>query len=151
MERTLCLIKPDGVHRAIIGEIITRIERKGLQIVGMKMLVVSQELATVHYAEHQGKPFYQKLIDHITSGPIVALCVRGHRAVGVLRSIVGKTDPAEAATGTIRGDFGLCKGRNVVHASDSVNAGEREINLFFSQDDIVIFEPTLLPWIFRED
>ncbi|KAF0195506.1 MAG: nucleoside-diphosphate kinase [Bacillota bacterium] len=151
MERTLCLIKPDGVQRYLIGEVINRIERKGLQIVGLKMLVLSPELAAQHYAEHVSKPFYSKLVEYITSGPIVALCVQGHRSVTVLRSILGKTDPAEAAPGTIRGDLGLTKGRNIVHASDSVEAAEKEIRLYFNNSELISSKLALLDWIFRED
>lgn len=151
MERTLCLVKPDGVQRHLIGEVINRLERKGLQIVGLKMLLVSPELAGQHYAEHSGKPFYPKLIEYITSGPVVAMCIEGHRAVTVLRSLLGKTDPAEAAPGTIRGDFGLCKGRNLVHASDSCDAAKKEISLFFTECELVVYNPALNPWIFRED
>ncbi|MBT9176179.1 MAG: Nucleoside diphosphate kinase [Firmicutes bacterium] len=151
MERTLCLIKPDAVQRGLMGAVVSRVERKGLQIVGLRMLKASRELAAIHYAEHQGKAFYPKLIDYITSGPIVALCVQGHRAVSVLRAIVGKTDPAEAVSGTIRGDFGMCKGRNVIHASDSVDAAKREIELYFGQDELIDFDWTIYEWVYRED
>ena len=151
MERTLCLVKPDGVHRHLIGEVISRVERKGLQIVGLKLLNVSSDLAAEHYAEHSAKPFYPQLIEYITSGPVVAMCVEGSRAVQILRSLLGKTDPAEAALGTIRGDFGLCKGRNIAHASDSVAAAEREINLYFHADELVSTKMALCDWIFRED
>lgn len=151
MERTFCLIKPDGVHRGLIGEVITRLENKGLQLIGVKMLVVNPQLAALHYAEHEGKVFYPQLLEYITAGPVVAMCVRGHRAVSVLRSLVGKTDPAEAAGGTIRGDYGLCKGRNIVHASDSLAAAEREIALYFASEELVDCEQALLPWIYRED
>lgn len=151
MERTLCLIKPDAVQRGLVGELIARLERKGLQIIGIKMLRLSRELAALHYAEHQGKAFYPKLIEGIVSGPIVALCVQGYRAVSVLRSIVGKTDPAEAATGTVRGDFGLCKGRNLVHAADGIEAAKREIALYFSENEVIDFNWALYEWIYRED
>lgn len=151
MERTLCLIKPDGVQRGLIGEVIKRIERKGLTVCGLKMVKVSDSLAAEHYAEHNGKPFYPKLIEYITSGPVVALCVTGHRSITVLRTIVGKTDPAEAAPGTMRGDFGLCKGRNLVHASDSAAAAEREIALFFAPEELYATDMALSQWIFRED
>lgn len=151
MERTLCLVKPDGVHRQLIGEVINRIERKGLQIVGLKLVSVSLNLAAEHYAEHRSKPFYPQLIEYITSGPVVAICVEGHRSVSILRSLLGKTDPAEAAIGTIRGDFGLCKGRNIAHASDSVTAAGREINLYFNAVELVSTKTALYDWIFRED
>jgi nucleoside-diphosphate kinase len=145
------MVKPDGVQRGLIGEVIARIERKGLQVVGMKLLTVTPELAALHYAEHEGKVFYPKLIEYITAGPVVALVVEGHRAVGVLRSLVGKTDPAEAQTGTIRGDFGLCKGRNLVHAADSIDAAKREIALYFAADDLVTYDQALLAWVHRDD
>jgi nucleoside-diphosphate kinase len=145
------LIKPDGVQRQLIGEVLGRIERKGLQIVGLKMLVVSPELAAEHYAEHVNKSFYPKLIEYITSGPIIAICLQGHRCVTVMRTILGKTDPAEALPGTIRGDLGLSKGRNIVHASDSVAAAEREINLYFQAAELVSSKMALYDWIFRED
>jgi len=151
MERTLCLIKPDAVHRGLMGEVISRIERKGLQIVAMKLLTVSPALAARHYAEHEGKHFYVKLVEHITGGPVVALCVRGHRAVSVLRSLVGKTDPADASTGTIRGDFGLCKGRNLVHAADSLEAAAREVALYFTPEELASYEHALLEWVHRDD
>jgi len=151
VERTLCLVKPDGVHRRLIGEVIGRIERKGLQIVGLKLLKVTPELAAEHYAEHSAKPFYPQLIEYITSGPVVAMCVEGSRSVAILRSLLGKTDPAEASLGTIRGDFGLCKGRNIAHASDSVTAAEREINLYFNAAELVSMKLALYDWIFRED
>jgi len=151
MERTLCLIKPDAVQRGLMGEVISRIERKGFQVVGMKLLTVTPELAALHYAEHEGKHFYVKLVEYITSGPVVALCVQGHRAVGVLRSLIGKTDPAEAQTGTIRGDFGLSKGRNLVHAADSPEAAAREIALYFAPEELTSREQALLAWIYRDD
>lgn len=151
MEKTLCVIKPDGVERQLIGEIISRIERKGLQISGLKLFSVSREQAAEHYKEHLDKPFYKKLVEYITSGPVVAMCVEGHRAISVLRTIVGKTDPVEALPGTIRGDFGLCKGRNLVHASDSQAAAERELKLYFSKAEIITHSPTILPWVYRED
>ena len=151
MERTLCLIKPDAVQRGLMGEVISRVERKGLQVVGMKLLTVSPELAALHYAEHEGKHFYGKLVEYITSGPVVALCVQGHRAVGVLRSLIGKTDPAEAQTGTIRGDFGLTKGRNLVHAADSPEAAAREIALYFTPEELASYEQALLAWVYRDD
>ncbi|WAJ43710.1 nucleoside-diphosphate kinase [Mycobacterium sp. Aquia_216] len=131
-ERTLVLIKPDGVERRLIGEIISRIERKGLAIVALELRNVSTELATQHYAEHEGKSFFESLLDFITSGPVVAAIVEGPRAIAAFRQIAGGTDPVEKATpGTIRGDFGLETQLNLVHGSDSIDSAKREIALWF--------------------
>lgn len=131
-ERTLVLIKPDGVERRLIGEIIGRIERKGLTIVALELRSVSKELATQHYAEHEGKPFFASLLDFITSGQVVAAIVEGPRAIAAFRQIAGGTDPVEKATpGTIRGDFGLETQLNLVHGSDSIDSAKREIALWF--------------------
>ncbi|MBS3872895.1 MAG: nucleoside-diphosphate kinase [Firmicutes bacterium] len=151
MERTLCLVKPDGVQRGLMGEVISRFERKGLQIVGVKMQRISAELAAKHYAAHLEKPFYPTLVEHITSGPVLALAVEGHRAVEVVRSLIGKTDPAAAMTGTIRGDFGLTMSRNIVHAADSVEAAAYEIALYFTPAELLTYDQALHNWIFRED
>ncbi|WP_025737244.1 nucleoside-diphosphate kinase [Mycobacterium genavense] len=131
-ERTLVLIKPDGVQRRLIGEVISRIERKGLAIVALELRSVSKELATQHYAEHEGKPFFESLLDFITSGPVVAATVEGPRAIAAFRQLAGGTDPVEKAVpGTIRGDFGLETQLNLVHGSDSVDSAKREIALWF--------------------
>jgi nucleoside-diphosphate kinase len=131
-ERTLVLIKPDGVERRLIGEIISRIERKGLVVAALELRSVSKELATQHYAEHEGKPFFESLLDFITSGPVVAAIVQGPRAIAAFRQIAGGTDPVEKATpGTIRGDFGLETQLNLVHGSDSTDSAKREIALWF--------------------
>ncbi|MGA9489864.1 MAG: nucleoside-diphosphate kinase [Mycobacterium sp.] len=134
-ERTLLLIKPDGVERRLVGEIIGRIERKGLVVSALELRIVSDELARQHYAEHDGKPFFGSLLEFITSGPLVAAVVEGPRAVTALRQLVGGTDPVEKATpGTIRGDFGLETQFNLVHGSDSPESAEREIGLWFGKD-----------------
>jgi nucleoside-diphosphate kinase len=131
-ERTLVLIKPDGVERQLIGEIIVRIERKGLTITALELRNVSQELAGQHYAEHEGKPFFDSLLEFITSGPVVAAIVEGPRAIAAFRQLAGGTDPVEQATpGTIRGDFGLDMQFNLVHGSDSADSAKREIALWF--------------------
>jgi nucleoside-diphosphate kinase len=133
-ERTLLLIKPDGVERRLVGEIISRIERKGLTVAALEMRIVSDELASQHYAEHDGKPFFASLLEFITSGPLVAAIVEGPRAVAAVRQLAGGTDPVEKATpGTIRGDFGLETQFNLVHGSDSPESAEREIALWFAQ------------------
>jgi nucleoside-diphosphate kinase len=133
-ERTLLLIKPDGVERRLVGEIISRIERKGLTVAALELRIVSDELASQHYAEHDGKPFFASLLEFITSGPLVAAIVEGPRAVAAVRQLAGGTDPVEKATpGTIRGDFGLETQFNLVHGSDSPESAEREIALWFAQ------------------
>jgi nucleoside-diphosphate kinase len=133
-ERTLLLIKPDGVERRLIGEIIGRIERKGLTVSALELRIVSDELARQHYAEHDGKPFFGSLLEFITSGPLVAAIIEGPRAVTALRQLVGGTDPVDkAAPGTIRGDFGLETQFNLVHGSDSLESAEREIGLWFDK------------------
>ncbi|HEX4558348.1 MAG TPA: nucleoside-diphosphate kinase [Mycobacterium sp.] len=130
-ERTLVLIKPDGVERRLIGEIISRIERKGLAIVALELRQIDEELAGQHYAEHEGKPFFESLLQFITSGPVVAAIVEGPRAISAVRQLAGGTDPVEAAPGTIRGDFGLETQFNLVHGSDSADSAKREIALWF--------------------
>lgn len=132
-EKTFTMIKPNGVADRHIGEIITRIERSGLTIERMEMLTITPELAAKHYAEHQGKPFYDGLIEFITSGPVVAMVVSGESAITKMRSLMGPTDPVKAAPGTIRGDFGLTTRQNVIHGSDSPESAAREIKLFFGE------------------
>ena len=131
-ERTLVLVKPDGVARALVGEVISRIERKGLTLAALELRTVSEETAKAHYAEHAERPFFASLIEFITSGPVVAMIVQGERAIPAFRQLAGGTDPVEKATpGTIRGDFGLETQLNLVHGSDSVESAEREIGLWF--------------------
>ncbi len=149
MERTFVMIKPDGVQRRLIGEIISRLEKKGLKIVAMKMLNISKDLAERHYAEHKEKPFFQSLVDYITSGPVVAMVVEGKNAVKVVRTLVGATNPQEALPGTIRGDFGMDIGRNVIHASDSLESAEREISLFFKPEEIVEYKRIDEDWLYE--
>jgi len=149
VERTFVMVKPDGVQRGLVGEIISRLERKGLKIVAMKMLRISKELAQEHYAEHRAKPFFSSLVGYITSAPVVAMVVEGKNAVKVVRKLVGATNPSEAEPGTIRGDFGLDLGRNVVHASDSVMSADREIRLFFREEEILDYERESDVWIYE--
>ena len=130
-ERTLVLIKPDGVRRGLAGEVLSRIERKGLRIVAMDLRIVGKDLAETHYAEHTDKPFYGSLVDFITSGPLVALVAEGPRAIEAFRALAGATDPVKAAPGTIRGDYALEVQDNIVHGSDSPDSAEREIKIFF--------------------
>ena len=147
MQRTLVLVKPDGVQRGLIGPILARLERRGLKLVAMKMMRISRELAGRHYAEHQGKPFYDGLIAFITSGPVVAMIWEGREAVTVVRSVMGSTDPLKAAPGTIRGDLALDLGMNLIHGSDSVDRAESEMALFFSADELHDYERTADRWI----
>ncbi len=147
MERTLVLLKPDAVQRRLVGRVISRIEEKGLKIVGLKMLRVSPELAERHYAEHQGKPFYRELVSFITSAPVVAMVVEGPRAVEVVRKMMGKTNPLEAEPGTIRGDFGLCVTMNLIHGSDSPASAAREIAFFFRADELCTYTMPDAPWL----
>jgi nucleoside-diphosphate kinase len=130
-ERTLVLVKPDGVRRGLIGEVLSRIERKGLQIMAMDMRTLDVETAATHYAEHTGKPFFGPLVDFITSGPLIAMVVEGNRAIEAFRSLAGATDPVRASPGTIRGDYSLIVQSNIVHGSDGPDAAEREIKIFF--------------------
>lgn len=131
MDRTLVLVKPDAYQRGLTGEIIMRFERKGLRLCALKRMQLSREIAEAHYAEHHGKPFYEPLVDFITSGPLVALVLEGREAVSLVRAMVGATDPLKAAPGSIRGDLGIETKRNLVHASDSPESAEREISIFF--------------------
>jgi len=149
MERTFLMIKPDGVQRGLIGEIIKRIECKGLKIVAMKMMRVSRELAEKHYEEHRGKPFYESLVSYITSSPVVAMVLEGKNAVQVVRRMIGATDPFEASPGTIRGDFGMEIGRNVVHAADSHKSAEKEISLYFSEEEILEYRRIDEEWLYE--
>jgi nucleoside-diphosphate kinase len=139
VERTLVVVKPDGVRRGLVGEIVGRFERKGLKLVAVRMLRLPPELAQRHYAEHDGKPFYPSLIQHITSGPVVALAVEGRSAVSVARLLTGATNPQQAAPGTVRGDLALGITPNLVHASDSLESAARELALYFASDDFLAY------------
>ena len=147
MERTLIIIKPDGVERALIGPIITRFEQRGLKIIGMKMVQVSDELARRHYAIHEGKPFFEPLIEYITSAPVVVMALAGPQAIQAARNTIGATKPVEATAGSIRGDFGMMVGRNLVHGSDSPENGEAEINLWFADEELISYERAIDRWI----
>lgn len=149
MERTLIIIKPDAVQRALIGEIIRRFEVRGLRIVGMKFIQMSRDLASTHYAIHQGKSFYEPLIDYITSGPVVVMALEGENAVEIARKTIGATKPVEAEAGTIRGDFGMQVGRNLVHGSDAVETGVEEVARFFDDAELVSWTRDTDRWIFE--
>ena len=131
MDRTLILVKPDAFARNLTGEILARFERKGLRIVALKHMQMDRDLASQHYAEHEGKPFFGELVEFITSGPIVAMVLEGEQAIKAARQVIGATNPIEAAPGSIRGDFAIAVGQNMVHGSDSVESGRREAALFF--------------------
>jgi nucleoside-diphosphate kinase len=133
MERTLILVKPDAFARNLTGEIIARFERKGLGLAALKLMTMTRELATQHYAEHEGKPFFEELVEFITSGPLVAMVLEGDAAVKAARQVIGATNPLEATTGSIRGDFAIAVGQNMVHGSDSDESAAREAALFFPQ------------------
>ncbi len=149
MEQTFVMIKPDGVQRGLVGEIIARFEKKGLKIKGLKLIKVTEELAAQHYREHQGKPFYPGLIQYITSGPVVVMVVEGSNAVKEVRKLNGATNPLDALPGTIRGDFAQDIGRNVVHGSDSIESAQREISIYFDADEIQDYEYLPSRWLYE--
>lgn len=149
VQRTFVMVKPDGVMRGLIGEIVSRIERKGLRIVAMKMIRIPRALSERHYAEHVGKKFYEPLLKYITSGPVVAMVVEGEDAVATIRLLVGKTNPNEASPGTIRFDYGMQVGRNIIHASDKPETAEREIGLFFKNDELVDYVKPSEGWLYE--
>ena len=149
LERTLVIVKPDGVQRGLIGPILSRLEARGLRIIGLKLVQVSQDLAARHYAEHEGKPFYAGLLKYITSAPVIVACVEGTSAVQMVRNTVGATNPLNAAPGTIRADYALDIGRNLIHASDAPATAERELALWFTEAELVPYARDIDPWIFE--
>ena len=149
MEQTNLMVKPDGVQRGLCGEIVSRFEKKGLKIVGMKLMQISKETAENHYGEHKGKPFFDGLIKYITSGPVLAMVLEGENAVSVCRNMMGKTNPAESAPGTIRGDYAMVVGCNIIHGSDSVESAKREISIFFKPEELVSYDRTSDAWIYE--
>lgn len=149
MERTLVLVKPDGVQRGLTGEVISRLERRGLKVIGLKMVAVSQELASEHYAVHEGKPFYEPLIEYITSSPVVAMVVEGKEAISAVRSVAGATNPVEAQPGTIRADYALEIGRNIIHASDAPDTATFEVGLWFDEDELCPYNRATDTWIYE--
>jgi len=150
MERTLVLVKPDGVQRGLVGEILARFERKGLKVVGLRMLDVSRPMAEQHYAVHAGKHFYDGLVEFITSGPVAAIALEGPDAIATVRRLVGKTVPNEAEPGTIRGDLGISGLRNLIHASDAPETATAELDLWFA-DELVDYQRTIDAWIVAEE
>lgn len=150
MERTLLIVKPDGVQRGLVGEVASRLERRGLKLVGAKFVRMDMELARRHYGQHSGKPFFDDLVEFITSGPVMATVWEGQDAIRQVRRMMGETDPAESAPGTIRGDLGLDLARNVVHGSDTEpGSAEREIELFFAPDELQDYERIDEDWLYE--
>lgn len=150
METTLILFKPDALHRGLVGRILARFEDKGLQLVGMRMMRMSQETASQHYAEHVGKPFYEGLVEFMTGSPIIAMALRGPQAVAVARQMMGKTFGIEAEAGTLRGDFGCSKSFNLLHGSDSPASAERELGIFFP-DGLEDWDSIQTPWLWDQE
>ncbi len=147
MEQTLVLVKPDGVQRGLVGQIISRLEQRGLKMVAMKLLQVDEALARQHYAEHVQRPFFRGLVEFITSSPVVAMVWEAEQAIDIVRQTMGETDPVKSRPGSIRGDLGLNIGRNLVHGSDGPESAQREINLFFRPEEILSYDRSIDPWI----
>ncbi|WAA10560.1 nucleoside-diphosphate kinase [Fervidibacillus albus] len=148
MEKTFLMVKPDGVQRNLIGEIVSRFERKGFQLVGAKLMHITPELAEKHYAEHKGKPFFNELISYITSGPVFAMVWQGENVIRAARKMMGATNPIDADPGTVRGDFALTVGKNIIHGSDSAESAKREISLFFQEEELVSYEKSFDNWMY---
>jgi nucleoside-diphosphate kinase len=149
VERTLIIVKPDGVQRGLTGEVIRRFEQRGLRIIGMKFMRVDRALAEKHYAVHRERPFFKGLVEYITSGPVLVMALEGTNAIAAARNTIGSTKPHESAPGSIRGDFGLEIGRNLVHGSDSVENGQQEVALWFKPEELVSWQRNTDPWIFE--
>ena len=147
LERTFIAIKPDGVQRGLVGQIISRFETKGFTLVGLKIMTVTKELAEKHYDVHKERPFFSSLIEFIKSGPLVAMVWEGEGVVASARKIIGATNPLTAEPGTIRGDYGISVGRNLIHGSDAIETAQTEINLWFKEEELVSWKPTLTSWI----
>lgn len=148
MERTFLMVKPDGVQRNLIGEIVSRFEKKGFQLVGAKLMQIPKEVAEKHYGEHKDKPFYDELVSFITSGPVFAMVWQGENVIATARQMMGTTNPKDAQPGTIRGDFGVTVGKNVIHGSDSLESAEREIALFFKEEELIDYKKLIDNWIY---
>ena len=149
MQQTFLAIKPDGVQRGLTGKIISRLEEKGFKLIGMKLMKVTNELAERHYGEHKDKPFFKGLVSFITSGPIVAMVWEGKNVISSLRKMMGKTNPLDAELGTVRGDFAVDIGKNVVHGSDGEESAKREIALFFKEEELIKWEQDIQKWIYE--
>ncbi len=149
MERTFIMIKPDGVQRGLVGEVISRFERKGFTLVGMKLMSVSRELAEKHYGVHKDKPFFAGLVDFITASPVVAMVWQGDNVISAARTLIGATNPISAAPGTIRGDYAVTIGRNLIHGSDAMETAQAEIALWFQESELVGWEPATKGWLYE--
>ena len=149
MERTFIAVKPDGVQRGLVGEVIRRFEAKGFTLVGLKLVQVSKDLAEQHYGEHKEKPFFAGLVTFITSGPVVAMVWEGKGVVAAARKMIGATNPLNSEPGTLRGDYGIDIGRNIIHGSDAVETAQREIGLWFKPEELAAWEPSLHGWIYE--
>ncbi|HSI68132.1 MAG TPA: nucleoside-diphosphate kinase [Planococcus sp. (in: firmicutes)] len=147
MEKTFLMVKPDGVQRNVIGEIVARFEKKGYHLAGAKLMQIPAELAEEHYGEHKERPFFGELVEFITSGPVFAMVWEGENVILTARHMMGATNPKDAAPGTIRGDFAVTVGKNMIHGSDSAESAEREIGLFFKQEELVSYEKTMNNWV----
>ncbi|GGC87307.1 nucleoside diphosphate kinase [Thalassobacillus devorans] len=148
MEKTFLMVKPDGVQRNLIGEIVSRFENKGFKLAGAKLMNIPSELAEKHYGEHKEKPFFGELVGFITSGPVFAMVWEGENVIAAARQMMGKTNPQDAMPGTIRGDFGVTVGKNVIHGSDSPESAEREISLFFDEEQVVTYDKNDNDWVY---
>jgi nucleoside-diphosphate kinase len=149
LERTFVAVKPDGVQRGLVGDIIRRFETKGFTLVGLKLMNVSRELAEQHYGVHRERPFFAGLVEFITSGPVVAMVWEGDGVVAAARKMIGATNPLAAELGTIRGDYGISIGRNIIHGSDAVDTAQQEISLWFKEAELANWQPTITPWIYE--
>ncbi|MGD6856936.1 nucleoside-diphosphate kinase [Bacillus infantis] len=147
MEKTFLMVKPDGVQRNLVGEIVSRFEKKGFQLAGGKLMVISKELAEQHYGEHKERPFFGELVDFITSGPVFAMVWEGVNVIATARQMMGSTNPKDAAPGTIRGDFAVTVGKNIIHGSDSPESAEREIGLFFNESELAGYSKLINDWV----
>ncbi|GAA0439802.1 MAG: nucleoside-diphosphate kinase [Bacillota bacterium] len=148
MEKTFLMVKPDGVQRNLVGEIVNRFESKGFKLVGAKLMVIPNELAEQHYGEHKERPFFGELVDFITSGPVFAMAWEGENVIAIAREMMGKTNPVDAAPGTIRGDYGMTVGKNVIHGSDSPESAERELGLFFEKKELTSYTKQDSDWVY---
>lgn len=148
MEKTFLMVKPDGVQRELIGDITSRFEKKGFQLVGAKLMTISKELAEEHYGEHKERPFFGELVDFITSGPVFAMVWQGENVIATARHMMGATNPSEATPGTVRGDFGVTVGKNIIHGSDSPESAKREIGLFFNENELVEYSKQINNWVY---
>ncbi len=147
MERSLIILKPDALQRGLMGPILTRLEARGLKFIGLKLMQVSDELARKHYGVHEGKPFFAGLVSYITSAPVLVVAIEGKDVISIIRNTVGATNPAQAAPGTIRGDFGVNIGRNLIHASDSPENGAQEVSLFFNDSELLAYDRSIDQWV----